>query len=247
MKYKKWLLPVVFTLVAISIVWLAVSNDSPVRTQSAREDAMLWNTGWQVETGDGLSRTFTTPTRLSPGECVIFKTLPETLKANDYLYIKTDYQQVSAAVDGAAVGVLGISTTPGSTLTCDLPWTAVPLTPDMAGKTLRLTLNNRGSKPFVEIYSVRLGTMSEIRLALLTNATLPIVISLLIVLFSLALFSFAVLEARRYRERLSGGYVYLLAFVLLSGTWFYVDTDIAGVHFLACPLFCCSSICSAIC
>jgi len=237
MKYKKWILPMVTTLALVFLAWFAVSNNSPVQASSARANAMLWDSGWQVEAEGGLARALSIPVRLHAGERVIFNTLPAKLSTNDYLYIKTDYQQVSASVDGIPATITGISTVPGNTLSCDLPWSAVQLTPDMAGKTLRLTMNNLGSKPVVEIYSVRLGSMSGIRLALLSDAMLPIILSLLIVLFSLALYSFAVLEARRYREKLSRRYFYLMGFVLLCGLWFYIDTDIAGVSYLGSQAF----------
>jgi len=232
MRYKKWFVPVLFVLVMAAVTWLAVADDSPVRLKGSQNDTMLWETGWQVEEAGGSLRSLSMPQRLGPGETVVVNTLPEALQANLYVYIKTDYQQVTAQVDGAAVPVSGIASGSGGDVAYDLPWSRLALTPDMAGKSMRLTFSNTGSKPWVEIYTVRLGEANAIQLSLLSRSIPSIIISLFILLIALFLFAFAMLEANRHRMHVPRGYSYLMVFILISGIWFYTDTDISGVSFI---------------
>jgi len=65
MKYKRWLVPVVFTLMAIFVVWLAVSNASPASVRGVGEAATRWNTGWQARSAQGGQRALSLPCRLA--------------------------------------------------------------------------------------------------------------------------------------------------------------------------------------
>ncbi len=233
MKLSRWFLALVFSLTIMLMVWLSVSDQSPFRVQNLDDDATMWYTGWQVEESDGDLRSVTLPTRLDSDEFSILNTLPEDYASSVLLYIKTNYQQVLVEVDGEAVPVEGLATRQGNRLTNDLPWTTLTLTPAMQGKTLRLTFSQTGSKPFVEVYSVRLGVPAEIRMVLLSRALPSMVLSLLVLIFALALFVFAALEARRFGKGIPRGYLYLIGFLVLAGIWFYTDTDISGVNFIA--------------
>ncbi|MCE5344310.1 MAG: diguanylate cyclase [Eubacteriales bacterium] len=237
MKFSKWFLPLVFSLTILLMVWLSVSDQSPFRVQSRDGDTTLWNTGWQVEQSDGDLRVVTLPTRLDSDEFSMENILPEDFSSSALLYMKTNYQQVTAEVDGEPVPITGIVSLPDKRLTNDLPWTTLTLTPEMKGKTLRLTFSQTGSKPFVEVYSVRLGGLAEIRLALLSRALPSMILSLLVLIFALALFIFAALEARRFGKGIPQGYLYLIGFLVLSGIWFYTDTDISGIGYIASQAF----------
>ncbi len=221
----------------VSILWLAVSDQSPARTKSSQNDPSYWETGWSAPDANGATEDLSLPVRLSPSQNVIVNTLPATLNAEDCLFVKTGYQQVKAEVDGITVPVTGVATGEGIRLSYDLPWSLVSLTPDMAGKPIRLTFSNTGSKPFVEVYTLRLGSVEKIRLSLLSRSLPTIILSLVIILFALGLFAFALVESLHFHKRMPAQYYDLLAFLFLAGLWFYSDTDISGVSYLGSSVF----------
>ncbi|NLI20603.1 MAG: EAL domain-containing protein [Clostridiales bacterium] len=188
--------------------------------------------GWQAEARDGTARAVSTPVRLRAGEAFLVSTLPASVSAGDMLYLKTDQQRLTVWIGGEPAAVRGVADAWSEVSGCDLPWTAVALTPDMAGRSVRVAFSGRGSKPYVDVYAALLGQEGAVRLSLLAGAMPSLLLSLLIVLFALALFAFALLEARRYHERLPNGYLYLLLFVLLAGGWFCSETDLSGVAYL---------------
>ncbi len=238
MRLGKCYIPILFTVIITAFIWLAVSESSPTRLSGTQPDPVLWETGWQVETADGSLRAIQFPARLEEGETVIVNTLPEKLHPSTIdLYIKTNYQQVGVTVDAQPVAVNGISAVSGGSVTFDLPWSSAVLTDDMASMPIRISFSDTGSKPVVELYSMRLGIPAKVNLALLTRSLPTIVLSLLVILLSLALFSFALLEAHRNQKRISAGYYYLILFALLAGVWFYTDTDISGVSYIGVRAF----------
>ncbi|MDD3212535.1 MAG: hypothetical protein PHY64_02620 [Eubacteriales bacterium] len=237
MRFRKWFIPVILSLVLVLLVWITVSDHSPIWTYNAGNNPMMWETGWQAESAGGL-RELTFPQRLQAGEATIVNTLPDDIHPLvTYLYLKTDYQQVTAEIGGIPVPVSGLSTGAAGSPTNNLPWSKIQLSPDMEGQTIRLSFSGTGSKPFLEVYSLLLGSESRIRLMLFSNALPSIVLSLLIVVFALALAAFAILEARRYRKPIPGGYLHLMTFILLAGIWVFTDSDISGVHYIDSPIF----------
>jgi diguanylate cyclase (GGDEF)-like protein len=232
MRFRKWFVPAIFALMILLIVWLAASDQSPVRLQNTQNNPMLWEIGWQAENEAGALRPITLPQKLKAGETVLVNTVPSTLQTTQALYIKTDYQQVSASVDGEAVSVSGVASETGDAVSYDLPWSTLEISRDMAGKTIRLTLSGTGSKPYAEVYSIRLGKDADVRLALLGLSLPSVILSLLILLVALTLFAFGALQARRHRESMNQGYFYLLAFIAIAGVWFYTDTDISGTEYV---------------
>lgn len=237
MNFKKWSLPLLLTMVMVTVAWLAVSDQSPVHISAATNDPLIWSAGWQAEEADGSLHPLALPARLSPGENTVVNALPSALPAGTMLYLKTGYQQVSAEVGGQAIPVRGIVSVPGNRITCDQPWSVVPLAPDMAGKTIRLRFSGTGSKLFIELYDVRMGSTESIRLALLYRCLPTLIISLLIVFFALCLFAFALLVVRRRDRKVTPGYYALIVFLFFASVWFYTDTDISGVSYQGSQAF----------
>ncbi len=237
MRFNKWFVPVLFTLVLMLVVWFASSDQSPAHLNGSTAQSTEWAAGWQAEEAGGYLRPFTMPYRLASGCNIIVSTLPSAISGAESLYVKSNYQQVSAEVGGEPVPVSGIASATGNAVTYDLPWSKLEISPDMAGKSIRLTFSGTGSKPFVEVYSIRLGSNADIRLALLGGSQPSVVISLFILLVALALIVLVALESRRNRKPVPRGYFYLLAFVILSGIWFYTDTDLSGIYFIGNQTF----------
>jgi len=237
MKLKQWSIPLVATAILLTLIWLAVADHSRPLGSTAQKESTQWNTGWRAEAAGIFTRELDLPLRLAAGETALTKQLPDRVHTNAYVYIKTNYQIVSASMDGAPLSIINIAAQGDSLYRCDMPWSAIPLTPDMAGGTLRLAFSGTGNKPFIEIYHVHLGTQARIQLELTRNALPSLIQSLLISLFAVALFAFAALEARLHKQRLQSEYRNLLVFVLLCGIWFFTDTDISGVNYLGNKTF----------
>lgn len=231
MKAKHWLIPLGFTLVAVAVIWLCVSEQAISLFSGVPQNQALWSTGWRVQ-AEGLdTRDFSAPMRLRGPENAIENVLPNTIPSNARVYIKTNDQVVHVEVDGVPVAAQSAAAIDGALFTSDTPWTAVTIDTAMAGKPIRLTFSGTGSKPFVEVYSIRFGTESRVQLALYRTSMVGITQSLLIFLIALGLFLYASVGARRFGERLADGYIYLLLFVLVCGIWFYTNTDIGGVSY----------------
>ena len=229
MKAKHWLIPLGFTLVAIIVIWLWVSEQALSFFSGVPINQALWDTGWRVQSGG--PRDLATPIRLHGPDNAIENTLPDTIPSNARLYIKTNNQVVRVEVDGVPVPTLSTAVSDGARFTSDTPWSYTALDASMAGKPVRLTFSNTGNKPYIEVYSIRFGTEARVQLALYRTSMVSITQSLLIFLIALGLFLYASVGARRFGERLAGSYVYMLLFVLVSGIWFYTDTDICGISY----------------
>ncbi len=232
MKAKQWLMPLGFTLVVVAIIWLWVSEQAMSLFSGTPQNQALWDTGWRVQAGALDTRDFAVPMRLHGAEDGIANVLPTSIPANARLYIKTNDQVVHVQVAGAPVATLSAAAADGARFTSDTPWTAVRIDAAMAGKPIRITFSGTGSKPFIEVYSIRFGTEARVQLALFRSSLTSITQSLLIFVFALALFFYASTGARRFGERLASGYVHMLLFVLVSGVWFYTYTDIGAVNYI---------------
>jgi diguanylate cyclase (GGDEF)-like protein len=232
MKARKWLSPIGFTLIIIAIIWLWVSEQAVSWLGGTPQNQALWETGWHVQAGDAHTRDFTAPMRLQGTEDALYNVLPDIIPTNACLYIKTNNQVVTATVDGQAIPTLSIAATGNARFTSDLPWTALRLSTDMAGKPVSLRFSGTGSKPFIEVYSIRFSTQARIQLTLLHASLSGITQSVLLSIFALALFLYASMAARRVQERLSGSYGRLLLFVVVIGVWFYTCTDISAVNYI---------------
>jgi PAS domain-containing protein len=237
MKFQKWFVPLVFTLTILLMLWLSVSEQSPFRVQSDADDAGNWETGWEAVQKDGEPRALAFPQRLDDGELSVRNTLPTVLPDAAKLYVKTNYQRVTAVIGGVEMPLRGVATQSGGACGYELPWTTLALTGDMAGQTIELTFSQTGSKPFVEVYSVRLGHGRRHPAFAAVPGAASMVLSLLVLIFALALLVFAVLEARRHKRGLPTGYLFLIAFLTLAGVWFYTDTDISGIRYLGSAAF----------
>ncbi len=243
MKWKTWLLPVVSTLLLLGLIWLAFSGGA-LRLSNVSGDSTRWDSGWYAAAGGDAVRAVALPARLRAGENDLVKTLPRVLPLGACVYIKCNNQQITAEADGRPLTVVGVGSTVGHTVPFDLPWSMVRLTPSKAGQTLRLHFSGTGSKPMVEVYTARLGTAADVQLVL-TNESLPkLVLSVLILLFSLAVLSFSLAQSVRLRERVSDGYAYLLWLVVCAGVWFLTDTDIVAVSNMGSEAFLLLNVCS---
>lgn len=232
MKASKWMMPLVFTLVMVAMIWLALSDQTPRLLGAESRDDTRWDTGWRVEADGVQTRALTLPLRLTGGENAISNTLPDPVHTNYFLYIKTDGQRLHAEVNGQPVAVEGLQSQNGSSFPCEAAWTRLPIAQAMAGQTIRLYFDGGGTKPCIEVYSLHAGTETRVQLTLL-RATLPTTaLSVLTALFALALYAFATLEARRHGQSLGKGYRYLILFVFISSMWFYLESDVGAVSYL---------------
>lgn len=232
MKLKKWFAPVVATIAILVLIRIAVADYSGDLGGDWHGDATLWNTGWHIAADGVQTEESSVPLRMAGNGQALVKTLPETLHSNTYLYVKTNYQVLHVDVAGVALPVENIHSQHPGFARCDMPWSAVALAPELAGQQLRLSFSNTGNKPFAEVYDVRLGMPARIQLSLLHKALPGVIQSLLVALVAIAMFAYALLEARHNKHSLAAEYRYLLLFVLLCGIWFFTDTDISAVSYL---------------
>ena len=238
MKRKKWIIPLLFTVGTVLVLWFAAAQPLNTKILPQRSGpSRQWSEGWVVLSSTNEISKVQLPVRLNDDQAVLENMLPLNMPQGFWLYLKTNYQQVTATVNGMPVVVEGIHSHQNSSLRGDLPWTRIHLLPHMSGGNLRLRFSDTGSKPFVEVYAARLGTPDEISFLLLTD-TLPILLySMLMILFTLLLFAFATLEATRHKKGLRRGYLFLLLFVMQASGWFFTDSDVTGILFLGNEAF----------
>ena len=224
-------MPIGFSLIIVAIIWLWVSDQAIAMFGGIPRNQALWETGWRIQAGDADTRDLRVPMRLMGQENSIINVLPNELATRSFLYIKTNFQAVRVEVAGQPLATHSIAASGTAHFTSDMPWTVIPLENSMAGQPIRLTFSNTGSKPFIEITSIRCGTQARVQLALLRSSMVSLTQSMLMSIIALALFMYASMEARRFRQRIDSGYAYLLALVLVSGAWFYTYTDISAVSY----------------
>ena len=184
MRFKKWIVPLTVLAAAILLSWVFVFANTTLTKFPLQAGDTLWNVGWQVEAPDGSLSALTLPARLQSKQIVIQHTLPYSLPKDQYLFIKCNYLQITASVGGVPVTVSQMASDATHPAPFNIPWSAILLTPDMAGKTIHVGFLGTGTKLFVEVYSSRLGSLSQIQLDLLSSTQLATIFNLLIILFS---------------------------------------------------------------
>ncbi len=156
--------------------------------------------------------------------------LPDQIGAEWYLYPHTNYQAIEVYVAGEKQDVFGIRED-GETFS-DLPWTAVRITEDMAGKEIEIRLLGYGDREESILYDVLLGRQSDIKWYLvryaLNRSFSSVIFGLVMVIIMLVI---AIVNSR-YKSGQAADFLYLAEYIILNLIWIFTDSTLQGAFFI---------------
>ena len=227
------LLPVLYTAVAVALVWLlayvGARSQLPGMKLSAPAPHTL-SSGWRL-VRDGDSWPAALPLEVDGDEVLLKIELPQ-LKAGDMLLFPSRFQKVQVSVEGQVLLDYGYSQpAPLGALLGDV-LCQVPLAPGHSGHTLTLRLELDGRYPnragLAEMYLDQQGTLYSY----LLQKELPKILCISIfLLVGVALCAGYVLQLCKKAVSSYKNLLYLGCFVLLAAVWVWSDSSLGQLAF----------------